>query len=172
LERITGKNAYARCAHLRVFSMLTMTIAMLAFLLCHFFPIMDGLPDRFNWPEWISTAIALMIALPSLTLVILGMKDAGSETAVPKKEHQLYSKGIYTRIRHPQAYEALLWPAIAFGLNSPLLFLLSLPWLLLEYIMVMSEEFDLIVRFGEPYLIYKEKTGAFFPKKSQSLDRH
>ena len=107
------------------------------------------------------------IGLPSLVLVFLGVRDAGSETAAPGKDHQLYA-GIYDHIRHPQAYEALLWPAIAFGLNSPYLFLLSLPWLLLEYIMVMGEEFDLIVRYGEPYLSYKEKTGAFFPKKPSS----
>jgi len=53
------------------------------------------------------------------------MKDAGSETISPKKEHTLY-KGIYNRMRHPQAVgETSYWWVFSFFLNSPFLVLIS-----------------------------------------------
>lgn len=170
LERKFGEAAYERCARYRVAAMVFMIIALINFILCRSYPVIRCLPTKFDWPVWLSTAFALILALPALALVITGMQDAGNEAIAPRKENRLYNTGIYTHIRHPQAYEALLWPAFAFGLNSPLLLVLSLPWLLLETIMVMAEEIDLVIRFGEPYLAYRERTAALIPRAWLNMD--
>lgn len=162
-ERKMGEEAYAQCAQDRVISTVLMLLALATFVLCRKFPITRSLSMRFGWPAWLSIVFAVILGLPALTLTIMGLQEAGAETIAPRKETKLYSTGIYTHIRHPQASEALLWPALALGLNSPLLLLLSLPWLLLEIIMVMAEDTDLVIRFGEPYLKYRENTGAFIP---------
>jgi protein-S-isoprenylcysteine O-methyltransferase Ste14 len=59
----------------------------------------------------------------------------------------------------------LLWFTVAFHLNSPFLVLYSFLWLLVEYIMVMAEERDLVIRFGQAYVDYRRRTGAFFPRR-------
>jgi hypothetical protein len=49
------------------------------------------------------------IAIPSLYLMLRGIKDAGKEIMRPKQEHEIYG-GIYERIRHPHAVgEFPLW---------------------------------------------------------------
>lgn len=163
LERVLGESAYAHCGKLRVWAIVFMTIAFINFITCRFLPVTRCLPVVFAWPRWVSWFAAALLAVPSLTLVAIGWRDAGSEAAVPDNKNPMYG-GIYRYIRHPQAYEALLWPAAALALHSPFLLAISLPWLLLELIMVMAEEFDLALRFGESYLSYREKTGPFFPK--------
>ncbi len=167
LEKKIGPTAYERCAKYRLVSGIAMSIALINFILCRSYPITRCLPMRFYWPAWLLMVLAVLIGLPAISLVVIGIQDAGAETMAPRREHQLYSRGIYTHIRHPQAYEALLWPALALGLNSPLLLVLSLPWLLLEYIMVMAEEFDLVIRFGDPYLAYHAATPPFIPRELQ-----
>lgn len=163
LERKVSEDAYAQCARDRVISTVLMLIALVNFVLCRKYPITRCLPMRFGWPAWLLVLFTALLGLPALAVMIMGIQEAGAETIAPRKDTGLFSKGIYTRIRHPQAYEALLWPALALGMNSPLLLILSLPWLLLEVIMVMAEETDLVIRFGESYLDYREKTGAFIP---------
>ena len=80
------------------------------------------------------------------------------------------AKGIHKQLLHPQAYQALLWLALAFGLHSPLLILISIPLILLEFIMTMAEETDLVIRYGKPYLEYRDKTGMFFPKEKNTFN--
>jgi hypothetical protein len=43
-------------------------------------------------------------------------------------------------------------------------------WIPLGIIMALTEETDLVIRFGEPYIKYRSKTGMFFPK-SRYLSR-
>jgi protein-S-isoprenylcysteine O-methyltransferase Ste14 len=95
------------------------------------------------------------------------MKDEGEEAMVVKKEHRMYG-GIYQKIRHPQAVGELpFWFVIAFLLHSPFLALYSLIWVPILLIMRMAAEKDLAIRYGEVYTTYRERTGAFFPKRSR-----
>jgi protein-S-isoprenylcysteine O-methyltransferase Ste14 len=57
-----------------------------------------------------------------------------------------------------------LWFTFAFLLHSPLLVLLSVLWLPAEYAMVMAEERDLVIRFGQAYEDYRRRTPAFIPR--------
>jgi protein-S-isoprenylcysteine O-methyltransferase Ste14 len=163
LEQEIGPAAYARCARYRMVAMICMIVAMGNYVVYYFFPLPIPLPTAFPWPWWVSAGIGVGIAIPSGYMLGRGMKDAGEETMRPQKEHTLYG-GIYERVRHPQAWEALLWFTVAFLLHSPFLVLYSFIWLPLEYAMVMAEERDLVIRFGGEYEEYRRRTGAFLPR--------
>jgi protein-S-isoprenylcysteine O-methyltransferase Ste14 len=164
LEKKIGPSAYPLCARYRVVSMVLMTLAVINYVVYYFYPLPVPLPRTFPWSWPVSTLVAIVLAIPSGYLLLRGMQDAGEETLLPKKEHTLYG-GIYKQIRHPQAWEAVFWFVIAFLLNSPFLVLVSFIGLALEYWMVMSEESDLVIRFGKAYEDYRRQTGAFLPRR-------
>jgi len=96
---------------------------------------------------------------------VVGMLHAGEEAARPRKEHEMYG-GIYRKIRHPQATgEVFIWWGTAFFLNSPFLALFSFIFVPIFLMMCWAEDHDLILRFGEPYIEYYRKTGAFWPRR-------
>jgi len=164
LEKLTGPGAYRRCGRYRVVAVLFEMITVVNYLVYYFCPLPTPLPERFPWAWWISFGIAILIGLPSIYLMVIGMRDAGEEAIRPKREHSLYS-GIYEKIRHPQAAgEVFVWLALAFLLHSPFLALFSLVYFPIFLLMCWAEDRDLILRFGEDYLRYARRTGAFFPK--------
>ena len=155
LEQKIGPSAYTRCTRYRALSAVFMTLP---------------LPRVFPWPYWLSALIAIVIAIPSGILFAWGMKDAGEETMLLKKEHQLYS-GIYQKIRHPQAAgEVWYWWVFAFLCNSPFLAIYSFIWLPLFHLMSKAEERDLLLRYGKDYQIYMKNTGMYFPKKQHTVE--
>lgn len=82
----------------------------------------------------------------------------------PKKEHPLYG-GIYEKIRHPQAIgEFPLWWVLAFLLDSPFLAVYSIVWIPIFLIMCLAEEKDLLLRFGDEYAQYQQRTGFLIPR--------
>jgi protein-S-isoprenylcysteine O-methyltransferase Ste14 len=167
LEREIGEAAYRRCARYRVVASVFMTIALINYVVYVFCPLPISLPRTFAWGWPVSIAIAILIAIPAGYVWFRGMKDAGKETMVPQKGHTLYG-GIYTKIRHPQALgECPYWWVIAFMLNSPFLVLISFIWVPIFLAMCWAEEKDLVIRYGEPYIEYRERTGFFFPKSRE-----
>jgi len=109
--------------------------------------------------------MAIVIAIPGAYLWFKGMKDAGEETIVVKREHQLYG-GIYEKMRHPQAFgEVMFWWVLSLLLNSPFLALFSFIWIPIFYMMCLAEEKDLVIRYGKEYVEYREKTGFMFPRR-------
>jgi len=170
LEQRIGPGAYEKCARTRLVSGVLMFVEMVGYGVYFFKPLPLPLPRTFPWPWWLSALIGVAIAIPSGALVWRGMRDAGEETMQPKKNHTLYG-GIYERVRHPQAWEALLWFTLAFLLHSPFLALYSILWLPAEYAMVMAEEQDLVVRYGQAYEDYRRRTPAFLPRRRQGETR-
>lgn len=74
--------------------------------------------------------------------------------------------GIYTRMRHPQAVgEVVLWWVIAFLLHSPFLAVYSFIFIPIFILMCFAEEQDLLWRYGDAYIEYVHRTGAFWPKR-------
>lgn len=163
LEKRIGPSAYKRCARDRFVATALMLVGMANYVVYYFHPLPIPLPRTFPWRRWVSVLVAALLAVPSGYLMVRGLIDAGEEAAIPKKEHGLYG-GIYERVRHPQAWEAGFWFVAAFLLHSPFLVLYSLLWLPLEYAMVMAEEPDLVLRFGEAYEEYRGRTPAFWPR--------
>ncbi|MFW9878574.1 MAG: methyltransferase family protein [Candidatus Thorarchaeota archaeon] len=134
-----------------------------------FLPLPIPIPRFFIWDYWISLIFSIVILISCLYIILKGLKDAGREAVFPEKDHTLY-KGIYEKIQHPQALgEVFLWWSVSFILNSPFFFLYSIVWFPLFYWFCISEEKDLIVRYGEPYNDYREHTGIFFPKRSKKI---
>jgi protein-S-isoprenylcysteine O-methyltransferase Ste14 len=168
LEQKIGESAYPKCKTYRLIAGTFETITVINYIIYFFYPLPVGLPLIFPWDWWISIPVGFFIIIPSLCLMLVGMKDAGEETLAPKKEHQLYT-GIYEKIRHPQAIgECVLWFPIALWLNSPFLVLYSFVWIPIFYIMCVAEERDLILRYGQPYLEYRERVGFLIPKRSRN----
>jgi protein-S-isoprenylcysteine O-methyltransferase Ste14 len=165
LEKLLGSRAYKRCSIDRITASVFELVIAINYILYYFFPLPTPLPQRFPWDWWISALIALVIAIPSGTLMLIGIKDAGEETIMPKKEHTMYG-GIYRKIRHPQAVgEVFLWWVIAFLLHSPFLALFSFVYIPIFIMMCFAEEQDLLWRYGDAYAEYCKRVGAFWPTK-------
>lgn len=164
-ERKIGPAAYARCTRYRLVAAGFMGIATFNYVIYFFYPLPLSLPQSFPWPWWVSALIAGAIALPSGYLLWRGMRDAGEETMIVKKEHTLYG-GIYQKIRHPQALgEMPFWWVIAFLLHSPFLVLYSTVWVPVFVVMCWAEERDLVIRYGQAYEEYRERTGFLIPRR-------
>lgn len=168
LEKKIGPIAYRKCTQYRIVSAIFMTVASIDYVVYVFYPLPISLPRTFPWPWWISAVIAILITIPSGYLFWRGMKDAGEETMVVKKEHTLYG-GIYQKIRHPQAAgEVVLWWTMAFLLHSPFLALFSFIWLPIFYMMCLAEEKDLVIRYGDAYRTYQKETGFLIPRRRRN----
>lgn len=163
-----GQAAYRKCYYYRLVASFFEFIIIVTYLGYAIFPVEAfGLPQFFPWKWEISIIIGIVILIPSGWLMIRGLLDAGKEAMAPQVDQKLY-QGIYTKIRHPQALGELpLWWVGALFLNSPFLALYSFIFIPIFYIMVRTEEKDLILRFGEAYKEYRLKTGMFIPKRKK-----
>ena len=167
LEKTMGEIAYHKCKTYRIIAGAFEGITIINYVVYIFYPLPLGLPLTLPWDYLLSLVMAFVIIIPSAYLMIIGMRDAGQETLEPKKEHTLYT-GIYDKVRHPQAIgEAVLWFPFALWFNSPFLVLYSFIWIPIFYIMCWAEERDLIVRYGQPYLDYRDRVGFLIPKRSE-----
>jgi protein-S-isoprenylcysteine O-methyltransferase Ste14 len=165
LEQKIGPEAYRRCSIYRWIAGGLMGVTAANYVVHVFYPLPIGLPETFPWPYWVSALIAVLIALPSGYIMLLGIRDAGEETMAPKKEHTLY-RGIYEKIRHPQALgEMPLYWVFAFLCHSPFLVLYSFIWIPVFYYMCVAEERDLVLRYGHPFIEYQQRTGMFIPRR-------
>ncbi len=166
LEQKIGPAAYQRCATYRWIAGGLMGVTSINYVVYAFFPLPIRLPETFPWTYWVSALIAVLIAIPAGYLMLRGIRDAGEETMAPKNEHTLYC-GIYENIRHPQALgEMPLYWVFALLCHSPFLVLYSFIWIPIFYWMCVAEERDLVLRYGQPFIEYQQRTGMFLPKRS------
>jgi protein-S-isoprenylcysteine O-methyltransferase Ste14 len=165
LEEKIGPVAYERCTRYRMIASISMTVCAIGYLVYFFYPLPIPLARTFPWSWWISALIASLIAVPSSYLLCRGVRDAGEETLLVKKEHTLYG-GIYRKIRHPQAAGELpFWWVFAFLLHSPFLVLFSAIWIPIFVLMCRAEERDLMIRYGDAYEEYRRRTGLLIPRR-------
>lgn len=170
-EKKRGEKAWEESARYRSF----FGIFELGMIICIFLWIWFPIPQLswlINQNIFISIFIGICISIPSLLLLIKGMKDAGEESLHPSKETKMFG-GIYRHIRHPQNLgEFSLFIVLAFCINSLFLVLwVTTNVIILILIVSYFEEKDLVERFGESYIKYKQTTGAFFPKIRKSLNK-
>ncbi|MFX1302589.1 MAG: methyltransferase family protein [Promethearchaeota archaeon] len=165
LEQKIGEIAYKTCGNYRIIASVFEVIVVFNYIIYFYLPLPILIPQFFIWDYWISVILSIVILIPSVYIMLKGVKDAGREALFPDKGHTLYG-GIYEKIRHPQALgEVFIWWVVALLLNSPFLFLYSIVWFPLFYWFCKAEEKDLIIRYGKPYIDYKNRVGMFFPKK-------
>jgi len=172
LSRKKGEKAITLCARYRKISSWFMLFYTLQYAVYFFYPVsIPKIPGHFPWPWWISALIGIMIAVPSGMLLYKGIRYAGHETMHPGKKQRLF-RGIYKKIRHPQAVgEVPFFWVISFLLHSPFLAIFSFICVPVFFIMCYTEEKDLNIRYGSRYAKYKQNTGMFFPKKKVSLKK-
>ncbi len=167
LEKEIGESAYPKCMQYRIIASAFEAVTFVNYLVYYFYPLSIGFPRLLPWEYWVSVVVGFVILIPSLTLMFKGLRDAGKESLEPKKEHAMYS-GIYETLRHPQAVgEAFIWMAISFFLNSPFLILYSFFWFPVFYVFCIAEETDLVIRYGRPYLEYRDRVGFLIPKRKR-----
>ncbi len=151
----------------RIISAASLVLHFISYLLYKAFPAFKFIPAEFLWNRWFSLAAAIIIGLPSIVIWIRGMIDAGPES-IAVKDRRASARGIYQKIRHPQALGKMALPLVAaLILNSPFLILFSLLWIPAFYLLCRIEEKELELQLGEEYLNYKETTGFFVPRKSR-----
>ncbi len=130
------------------------------------FPAFKFIPAEFLWNRWFSLAAAAIIGLPATVIWIRGMIDAGPEN-IAVKNRRAAARGIYQKIRHPQALGKMALPLVAaLILNSPFLVIFSLLWIPAFYLLCRIEEKGLELQLGEEYRQYKGATGFFVPRKA------
>jgi len=164
LEAKLGEKAWPHCGKVRAVSIFFLISVMVNYLLFDIYPLPIEALMSFNWSYYISLTLALVIAIPTTYMVATGMKDAGEEAIQPDKDSKMFT-GIYKRVRHPQTWEFAYFFAIALLLDNPFLLLFSLIWLPLMVIMMRAEEKDLLLRYGQEYEDYMQRTGRLLPRK-------
>lgn len=159
-----GERAWNECKWLRSIAGFFELVLSINMILWIWFPA-----PNMAWPfhpnPVVGKVIAVAIAVPSAAILVKGIKDAGKETMQPSKTTKMFG-GIYQHIRHPQTLgEMPLFIAIALFTNSLFLVVWATLFVILgTAILIHYEEKDLVKRFGDAYLEYRRRTGAFVPK--------
>lgn len=113
---------------------------------------------------WIGVLVSgLGLALRISAMVQLGSRFDPTVAILPG--HVLETRGLYARIRHPGyagAWVAALGGALAFGSALGLLAVALMAAALA--LRVRGEEKVLAAHFGEAWSVYRERTGAFWPR--------
>lgn len=167
LEIKIGEKAYKRCALLRQISFVGMGLSMLLEVLYFFFPLDIGLPLRLinGLAGWIISAVLGIAFTVFATIIIKKVSKVATDSFTPQKKNEMFG-GIYNKIRHPQAIADIsYWFAFAFLFNSTFLLVIAVIWVPINYLLVLAEEKDLRIRYGQSYINYMKQTNRFIPKQ-------
>ncbi len=167
MEQEMGEGAYEKANWYRTIGWIPFLFFFISYVIYLYYPLPLPIPNELPWDYSISVVLAIVIAIPSFALMGLGVRAAGEEALHPKNEHTMY-EGIYNKIRHPQMLgEVWVGHIIALLLNRTFLFLFAFVWIPMFYYMAVFEERDLVIRYGQPYVEYRERVGMFFPKRTR-----
>ncbi len=96
---------------------------------------------------------------------IVGVKEITLKVAETHRPEKVISTGIYSKIRHPQYFGAILSHIGITFLLSSFYSLLSTPLIVfIIYLMSWKEEKELIREFGKEYKNYKENVPMLIPR--------
>ncbi|MFP4287179.1 MAG: methyltransferase family protein [Candidatus Izemoplasmataceae bacterium] len=151
-----------KCGDYRLIAGLFETIILIGYIIFYDVKIPRSV-YLFNQTMIPLTLLIILLVL-SILLYIKALKDAGSETLKPKIDSPMF-EGIYKNIRHPQTTATILFYfAIAIGSNQLFLVLYTILLSLIYIYITYLEEDDLLIKYGDDYRKYREKTGRFIPK--------
>lgn len=103
--------------------------------------------------------IAILVALPSLVLMLISRRQLGKSFSIGPKATALVTTGIYSKIQHPlYAFLDLLLVGIIIALNMPLLLLLWGGLVTAHILQARREENVLRAAFGAEYDAYRSST--------------
>jgi protein-S-isoprenylcysteine O-methyltransferase Ste14 len=165
-----GEQAWDDCRRYRRIAGFFVAILLMNMILWYWIPVPDlnwVIHPNFRIPQFIGT----MVLIPFAIILVKALKDAGRESFEPTQETKLYG-GIYNYIRHPQLLgRTPLTLVLTLWLNSLFLFIFACIFLgFFVPAIIHYEEKDLVKRFGDSYIQYRERTGAIFPKLRRRED--
>ena len=119
------------------------------------------------WLRWLGVVLGLL-TVPAVWWVFSAIGRNISETVLTKTDHALVTTGPYRWIRHP-LYTTGGALFIAVGLMSASWFVLGFACLavaLMRVVVVPMEEQALVMKFGDEYRSYIDRTGGLVPRVS------
>jgi protein-S-isoprenylcysteine O-methyltransferase Ste14 len=122
-----------------------------------------------NLPEWLRW-VGVGVGVIAGGLLMWTLRNLGrnlTDTVVTRRAHTLVSSGPYRWVRHP-FYGGVALCILANALAAANWFLLLTGGVLVALLVVRTrtEEEKLLLRFGDSYRAYVERTGRFLPKAS------
>jgi protein-S-isoprenylcysteine O-methyltransferase Ste14 len=117
-----------------------------------------------TWLRWTGVGnIVIACGLTIWTLRCLGKNL--TDTVVTRQQHTLVMHGPYRWVRHP-FYDCAALLVVAGSLTAAnwFLFVNGIVVFSLLVIRTRTEEENLVVRFGDSYRAYRERTGRFLPE--------
>jgi protein-S-isoprenylcysteine O-methyltransferase Ste14 len=114
--------------------------------------------------RWVGVAIGI-VCVVGIYWLFNSIGNNISPTSATRKEHQLVTSGPYRYVRHP-LYTIAASMFISFGMAADNWFIISMGVLAFIVMAIRSskEESNLIIKFGDEYREYMNRTGRFLPK--------
>ncbi len=118
--------------------------------------------------------IHLIVSIPFILIGawfgITGVKEITLKVAETHRPEKIITTNIYTRIRHPQYFGAILSHlGISILLSSLFSLILTPIIILLIYLMSWKEEKELLKEFGIEYKDYKKKVPMLIPRLRRKI---
>ncbi len=115
------------------------------------------------------TLFHLIISAPFISIGawfgIVGVKEVTLKVAETHRPEKVISTGIYSKVRHPQYFGAILSHLGISFLLSSFYSLLSTPFIIIIiYLMSWKEEKELVREFGKEYEDYKDNVPMLIPR--------
>jgi protein-S-isoprenylcysteine O-methyltransferase Ste14 len=132
-------------------NIVTLVLALLGFVF---------LGIHYSSLPWTPMRIAgVVIALPSLALLVLARIELGSSFSIRPKAQSLVTHGLYSRIRNPiYLFGALVVVGVVLCVNKPRALWLLVAIIPLQIYRARQEEKVLETKFGAEYQQYKSGT--------------
>jgi len=113
--------------------------------------------------------IHLIISIPIISVGawygIVGVKEETLKVAETHRPEKVVTSGIYSKVRHPQYFGAILAHLGISFLLSAFYSLLSTPLvILIIYLLLWKEEKELLREFGKDYELYKKSVPMILPR--------
>jgi protein-S-isoprenylcysteine O-methyltransferase Ste14 len=131
--------------------------------------------NRPSWIEWSKLPLPEVVRLAGAAVGLLNAAFLGwtlhtlgknlTDTTATRTDATLVTNGPYRYVRHP-FYVAMLGLALSLSLLSATWVLAASGLSTFIFLLVRApiEERSLVEKFGEPYIAYRKRTGAVFPK--------
>jgi protein-S-isoprenylcysteine O-methyltransferase Ste14 len=118
------------------------------------------------WARWAGVGLTAITA-PLLLWTLRSLGPNLTDTVVTRQAHTLVTRGPYRWVRHP-FYDcmALFTLSIALAASNWFLILAGIVVFSLLATRSVTEEDNLLARFGQPYRDYQARTGRFVPRMS------
>ena len=148
---------------LRLFGLVTW-LALLTYMINPRWMAWSSLPLP-AWLHWTGAALGVLVLPPLLFWVFQSLGRNLTDTVVTRREHTLVTHGPYRWVRHPFYVVGFLGLLAATLMTAN--WFVALTGAVVIGLLVYrtrTEEAKLMERFGDEYRVYRERTGAFFPR--------